>query len=433
MTADIHYLNLLEVSDLIRRRALSARAVCETLIARIERLDGGLHAVTQVLTDSALAEADKADREIAAGLWRGPLHGVPIGIKDLLDIGGTSSGCGGALFRDKLAPVDATAVRRLRQAGAVIIAKLHMTEGATLSHHPDLPRPENPWKAGYWPGVSSSGSGVAVAAGFCYAALGTDTGGSIRMPSTACGLSGLKPTWGRVSRHGLFPLAESFDHLGPMARTAADAAAVLQALAGVDALDPTTLPAPVPDYLAGLGGNISGLVIGVDRSLIEAEVDPPVSAAVNSALGVLQSLGARLQEIKLPDFALLSPQITPLVIAEVAAAHAETYPAQADHYGPGLRRMLDAGLRRPAVDLARAVHARAAFCGRIRLAFEDVDLLVTPGAPQPTPTWAEVEAFGEDTVALMARVARYTTPFNATGSPTLSLPCGLGPAGLPLG
>ncbi len=433
MTTDLHYASLLDVSELIRRRAVSAVEVCQALLDRIGRLDGRLNSFLAVLSDGALAAAAKADAEIASGLWRGPLHGIPVGIKDLLDVEGVPTTSGTAIFKDQIAEDDATVVARLKRAGAVIIGKVHMTEGATLAHHPSLRRPDNPWKAGYWTGVSSSGSGVSVAAGLCYGALGTDTGGSIRMPSAACGLSGMKPTWGRVSRDGLFPLAQTFDHIGPMCRTAADAAAMLQAMAGADPKDQTALNAPVPDYLAGLGAGISGLRIGVDPELNQARVDPEVVASVRAALEVFEALGARVVEVKLPPFAPLLGSVFPLLTAEVMAAHAETFPRLADSYGPDLRRMLEAGAPLTAVDVARCLPARAAFAGEMRKVFDLVDLLLTPAAPSPTLAWDEVEALSSDQAALMDRIARYTIPFNATGSPTLSLPSGMASTGLPLG
>jgi amidase len=328
---------------------------------------------------------------------------------------------------------DATVVARLRRAGAVIIGKLHMTEGATLAHHPSLPRPDNPWRSGYWTGVSSSGSGVATAAGFCFGALGTDTGGSIRMPSAACGLSGIKPTWGRVSRHGLFPLAESFDHVGPMARSAADAAAILQVIAGEDPADPTALPGLVPDYLAELGGGISGLSIGVDRTVLEANVDPLVIDNVKQAIAVLRGLGARIREVACPPLTPLLVTVVPLMLMEVVVAHAAMYPLHADRYGPDLKRMLDSGAAFTATDVARSVHSRAAFSGALRKLFDDVDLLLTPASPAPTPTWNEIEALSGDLGAVLDRVGRYTFPFNVSGNPTISLPSGFAPAGLPLG
>jgi amidase len=273
---------------------------------------------------------------------------------------------------------------------------------------------------------------VATAAGYCYGALGTDTGGSIRMPSAAQGLTGLKPTWGRVSRQGVFPLAESFDHVGPMARSAADAAAMLQAIAGPDPADPTTLTSPPPDYLAELRGDISGLRLGLDPALLET-VEAEPAAGVEQTIRTLEALGARVVAVRLPEIRNVVGAIMALLTAEMSAAHAETFPNRAEGYGPDLRRRLEAGAAISGVDVARAVHARAAYSGEMRRLFEDVDLMITAAAPAPTPTWDEVEAFGDDMPGLLDRVGRYTLPFNVTGNPTLSLPCGLAASGLPLG
>jgi amidase len=431
---EVAYLSLIEVSERIRRREISAHEVTLAALARIDAHDSRLNSFARVLRETAITQALKADAEIARGLWRGPLHGVPIGIKDLLDMEGLPTGCGMPLRQNDPAAQDATLITRLKRAGAVIIGKLHLTEGATLSHHPSLPRPVNPWGEAYWTGVSSSGSGVAMAAGLCYGALGTDTGGSIRMPSYACGLTGMKPTWGRVSRHGLYPLAESLDHVGPMARSVADAAAILGVIAGEDPADPTTLPDPAPDYLAGLGGGgLSGISIGLDRSWAEDRVDPLVVENLNAAIAVLESLGARIRLIEFPATGPLVAAIMPLMTAEVSSAHTATFPAKAELYGPDLRGMIESAGAFTAVDVARAVHGRAAFSGAVRKLFGEVDLLITPAAPAPTPTWDELDALNGELGAVLDRIGRYTLPFNATGSPTLSLPSGFAPSGLPLG
>jgi amidase len=308
-----------------------------------------------------------------------------------------------------------------------------MTEAATLDHHPKYKRPDNPWKSGFWTGVSSSGSGVAVAAGFCYGALGSDTGGSIRMPSSACGLSGIKPTWGRVSRQGVFPLAESFDHIGPMCRTTADAATLLQVIAGQDPADPTALTAPVPDYAAQLGAGIRNLRIGVDWRLLEDRVDMAVAESIRRAAATFELLGACLREVALPPIAAPMAAVAPLMMAEIRAAHAETYPRHADRYGPALKRMLAGAGALDVVDVARAVHARTLWNGRLRRLFDEIDILLVPAAPGPTPSCDELDALQDDAGALMDRIARYTMPFNVSGSPTLSVPCGFDRNGLPLG
>src|SRR3954469_20112367 len=265
MSADeLHYKSMSELSELYRRGEVRPSEVPQAILSRIDRLDGKFHGYAVVLAERAMAQAKKIDGEIAKGIWRGPLHGVPIGLKDLCYTTFATT-AGGTTIHAKFVPsFNATIVDRLEHAGAVTLGKLKMTEGAYTSHHPDDQAPLNTWNANYWVGSSSSGSGVATSAGLCYGSIGSDTGGSIRFPSATCGLTGIKPTWGRVSRYGVFPLADSLDHVGPMCRSAADAAAMLGAIAGADPNDPTALQSPVPDYLGGIGRTIRGITIGID-------------------------------------------------------------------------------------------------------------------------------------------------------------------------
>ena len=266
MTSDpVHYLSLTDVSERLRRGELRPTALSEMTLARIAQHDGALKSYTTLLADRAMAKARQAEAELNRGLWRGLLHGVPIAVKDLCYTDYAPTAAGMLIHKDFVPPYTSTVVDRLERAGAIVLGKLSMTEGAFAIHHPDMPTPVNPWIADVWTGASSSGSGAATAAGLCYGSLGSDTGGSIRFPSAACGLTGLKPTWGRVSRYGVFPLSESLDHIGPMTRTAADCAAMLAAIAGADPSDPTALRAPVPDYVAGLKGSIRGLRVGSRR------------------------------------------------------------------------------------------------------------------------------------------------------------------------
>lgn len=428
---DLHYRSLLDVSERIRRRELSPVAVLEATLERIARLDGAARSHVTVLTDRARAAAARAEREVAAGFWRGPLHGVPIAVKDLCATSFAPTTGGMPMRRDAVPDHDATVVRRLEDAGAVITGKLKMTEGAYTSHHPDDPGPVNPWGAGHWVGSSSTGSGVATALGLCFGSLGSDTGGSIRFPSATCGLTGIKPTWGRVSRHGILPLAASLDHVGPMARSAADAAAILGVIAGADPHDPTAVQDPVPDYLAALRQGVRGITVGVDRAYNEAGIDGEVTAAVRAAEGVLAALGAEIRAVEMPPTETLLRDWIPFCAVETAIAHQADYPDRADEYGPDLAQLIEHGRRITGIELGSIMHERLEFTGRLRALFRGVDLLLMPTMPVPVPSLARMAEYGQDDTVLL-RMLRFTAPFNFAGNPTITLPCGMDAAGLPL-
>jgi amidase len=429
----IHYDSLLSVSDRIRRGELTSAGVTAELLDRIALLDGRLHSTLMVLADEAMAEAQKADAEIARGQWRGPLHGIPIGVKDLLWTKGLPTTGGMDLLRDFRPEEDATVVARLRDAGAVIIAKLNMTEGATFNHHPVFSRPVNPWGRAYWTGVSSSGSGVAPAAGFCFGAIGSDTGGSIRMPSAANNLTGIKPTWGRVSRHGLIHLAESLDHLGPMARSAGDAAAILQAIAGWDPKDATSLLDPVPDYLAQMDGGVAGLTLGIDWQFAAGGMAGEIVASLENARTVLEGLGMKVRDVAFPLDVREMAESQALFGAEIALAHEAWFPEQADRYGTWLRRTLGEMGQLRGVDVARGHMLRERYRGRLRALFAEVDMLLVPALGKPLPTWEEMEPMAQGEAPMDIDLLRFTSPFNLSGSPTITLPAGVDAAGMPLG
>jgi len=433
LSVDVHYLGLVETAELIRRRELSSEQVTAALLKRVGRLDPELNSFVLVLESTAMEAARAADKEIAAGLWRGPLHGVPVGVKDLLDMAGLPTAAGGVILKDSVAASDATVVSRLKRAGAVIIGKLRTTEAALLDHHASLPRPINPWGAEYWTGVSSSGSGVATAAGLCYGALGTDTGGSIRMPSSANNLTGLKPTWGRVSRHGLFPLAESLDHIGPMARNAADAAAMLQAIAGADPHDPTALAHPTQDYLGGLGKPIDDIVVGVDWRFVAEGLPTEIESVVKEACLALQERGAQVRPVQMPWDPACDYGSMTILLAEAAHAHAAFFPAEADRYGPRTREFIEEGRKVDAATYIKASILRAQFNGRMAKLFREVDVLIAPGLGLPLPTLAELEAIVADLDVTTRTLFRFTSPFNMAGLPTLSLPGGFSRDDMPLG
>lgn len=420
---DIHYLELLEVGRRIQSREISSEEVTSTLLTRIGSVDPKLHSYATLMADQALWDARKADDEIAGGKARGPLHGVPIAVKDLLWTAGVATAHGMPLHKNHKPTEDATAVRRLREAGAVLLGKLQQTEGAFADHHPDITPPRNPWGDALWSGASSSGSGVATAAGLCFGSLGTDTGGSIRFPSAANGVTGLKPTWGRVSRYGAFELAASLDHVGPMARSAADAGALLQVIAGADPLDPTASQQAVPDYLAQMTRGLTGLRVGIDKGWTLDRSDAPTKAVLQAVLGLIEPLGGTVREVKFPDAEQALQDWVPLCAVETAVAHEATFPARREAYGPGLAGLIDAGRQMNAMDYQKLWLRRAEFRGRVNAVFRDVDLVLVPATAVAGVTMELMSRFGTD-AELFSAMLRYTCPFDLSGHPTITLPGG---------
>ncbi|QOZ28094.1 amidase [Bradyrhizobium sp. CCBAU 51753] len=432
MSADpLHYKSITEISELFRRGEPLSSEVTAAILSRIAKLDGKFHGYATVLAERAMAQAERCDDEIGRGIWRGPLHGVPIGLKDLCYTTFAPTAGGTTIHANFVPSFNATIVDRLERAGAVTLGKLKMTEGAYTSHHPNDQAPLNPWNIDYWVGSSSSGSGVATSAGLCYGSIGSDTGGSIRFPSATCGLTGIKPTWGRVSRHGVFPLADSLDHVGPMCRSAADAAAMLGVIAGADINDPTTLRAPVPNYLAGLGDGIRGLRIGVDRKYTQEGIDPQVVAALKDAERMLADLGADIREIKFPAYEKLVSMWIPMCSIETAEAHLGTYPSRKSEYGPDLAQLIEQGRSMSGIEIAAVHHERLKFSGSLAALFGDIDLLLIPTMPVPIPTLTKMGEYGADPNVLLS-ILRFTAVFDFSGSPTITLPMGLASDNMPL-
>jgi amidase len=337
-STDLHYLELTELARRLHAREISPVEATRAQLDRIEKLDGRLRSYALVTPELALEQARVAESEIQRGQIRGPLHGVPIAVKDLCWTEGIATAAGMPIHRDNKPKEDATVVRKLREVGSVLSGKLQLTEGAFAEHHPAIKPPVNPWHGDHWSGASSSGSGVATAAGLCYGSLGSDTGGSIRFPSAANGVTGLKPTWGRVSRHGVFELAATLDHIGPMARSAADTAAMLGAIAGPDENDPTASREPVPNYLAGIKRGLKGLRVGVDADWNDCGADQAVTRAMEEALGVVKSLGGEIRDVRFPDPKPIIADWVPYCAIETAVAHEATYPARESKYGAGFGR-----------------------------------------------------------------------------------------------
>jgi amidase len=423
------FLSLSELSAALRKREVTSVEATRAVLDRIHQLNPALRAYLTVLDESALRQAETADREIGAGNWRGPLHGVPIAVKDLCWTKGVPTTCASKVLRDFKPDANATVVDRFEAAGAVLLGKLHLTEFAMAWYHPEIPTPINPWNPALWPGASSSGSGVAIAAGLCYAAIGTDTGGSIRFPSAANGIVGLKPTWGRVSRHGVFPLGESLDHIGPMTRTVADAALVLGVIAGRDPRDDTSLDAALDDYAAAARAGAFSVRIGFDEKYL-AESSNEVATAIANAVGELEKVGARIVKVKVPDTEPALDAWTPLCAAEAAAGHKATYPARAADYGRGFRSFLEFGAAVRGPEYADAHMVRERFASRFQALFEQVDVVAC--ASMPTATLPgdgippDAEGFRGPNPLM-----RYTAPFNFSRNPTLSMPAGDGAGGPP--
>lgn len=431
-TTALHYLELTEIAALIRQRDISSREVTQLQLERIAALDGQLHSYALVMADAALAQAEAADAETAAGRWRGLLHGVPVAVKDLCHVKGFPTGAGMTVHRHIVADEDATVVRRLKESGAVLLGKPQLTEGAYSDHHPSMTPPRNPWNAAYWPGISSSGSGAATAAGLCYGSLASDTGGSIRWPAAANGVTGLKPTWGRVSRYGVVELAASLDHVGTMARSAVDAGILLGAIAGSDPRDPTALPAPVPDYLAANTDHLRGLRIGVDPAWNSEEVDAGTQAVLAEALKTFRALGAELVAIRFPDVAETVADWVPNCAVEAAVAHKATYPSRKEQYGSVLASVVEAGYAISGMHYQEILLRRMVFRGLVQALFDKIDLLLTPVQPFAPLTLARVQTLG-DQPGLIAMLQRYTCPFDMSGHPTLTLPGGFTQEGMPVG
>jgi aspartyl-tRNA(Asn)/glutamyl-tRNA(Gln) amidotransferase subunit A len=412
----------------VRTKKVSPRELTTACLSRIERLNPTLNAFITVMSEQALADATVAEAEIVKGRWRGRLHGIPIGLKDLFDTAGVRTTAASAFFADRIPTEDAEVVRRLRAAGAVVVGKHNMHEFAfgassVLSHFGAV---HNPWHRDYVAGGSSGGSAAAVAAGLCFGALGSDTGGSIRIPAAHCGIVGLKPTYSRVSTRGVIPLSWSLDHVGPMTRTVQDTAVLLQAIAGYDAQEMTSVDMPVPDYVGAMKRGAASLRVGVAREYFFAALHADVEAVVTEALSVLSRLTAAMRDVVVP----VSPEVNATVMpAEAHAFHAVRVAQHPAMFQPAVLGRLKQGEAISALayirrrrELEQARHAAP------RL-FEQVDLLVGP----TLPVLPVLIADAKDDEASVALFSHNTRPFNTYGLPAVTVPCGFAKNGLPIG
>lgn len=427
---------LYELAHLIRSQEISPVELTEATLARIERVDPQLNSYITVLPDSAREEARRLEQELVDGHYRGPLHGIPVSVKDMFTTRGVRTTCGSKVLSDWIPDHDATAVTRWREAGAVVLGKTNMHEFAygVTTNNPHFGATRNPWDLKRVPGGSSGGSGAAVAASLCRASLGSDTGGSIRIPAAVCGIVGIKPTYGRVSRFGAIPLAWSIDHVGPLAKCVQDAAILLGAMAGPDPQDPATSQEPVTDYAAALTGEIGGLRVGLPRNYFFDNVDGEILAAVQASVRRLESLGAHIVQLPLPHLDLCPALEAHITLAEATSYHEPYLSGRAQDYSGAVRTNLEAGRYLLATDYVKSQRARTLLQEVFAEALRQVDVIVSPTLPAFPPPVGEVWVqSGELREHVIDAFLRFNIPFNLTGLPAISLPCGFSSAGLPIG
>ena len=432
-TSELYYLTIRQASELLKSGQLSPVELARAFLDRIDQLDGTLQAYITVLPDSAMAQARQAEAEIMRGDYKGPLHGIPIALKDLYDTAGVRTTASSRVLADRVPAEDATATARLKAAGIVLLGKLAMHEFALGG--PDFtcgfPVTRNPWNTDYEPGGSSSGSGAGIAAGLCMGSLGSCTGGSIREPAHHCSMVGFKPTYGRVSRYGVLPLSWTLDHCGPMTWTVEDAAIMLQAIAGHDPKDPTSSTAPVPDYSASLREDVKGLKIGVPRHFFFAD-DPLYTretlSIVDTALEALEGLGAHVQEVTVPSLDHSQAAEHVIALSEGFAYHQPYLRSRPQDFGEKARSwFLLGGLLFTAADYIQAQRVRGVLKREFAEVLEKVDVIATPTMASPAARFDEL-----DDVSIWG-APTLTGPFNMTGMPAISIPCGFTSAGLPEG
>jgi aspartyl-tRNA(Asn)/glutamyl-tRNA(Gln) amidotransferase subunit A len=436
MSAEPALLSLTEVAQAIAQKRFSSREVTKSCLGRIAQWQPRLNAFLAIETDEALAAADAADAALAKGNAGGALHGVPLAHKDMYYDAGRIVTCGSKIRRDFVATSTATALQRLKDAGTIRLGSLQMVEFAygPTGHNTHYGAVHNPWGLDHITGGSSSGSGSAVAARLTFAALGSDTGGSIRMPAHFCGVTGLKTTYGRISRAGAMPLSQSLDTVGPLARTAEDCALLLGLMAGADANDPTAAAEPVPDYVAATRESITGLTIGVPSAFYVDDLDPEVERILDETVSVLKREGANIVQVELPDQRQLTAAAQLVVAVEASAFHKRWLIERPQDYGPQVLMRLQNGFAIPGVSYLEAMRWRGPALAAYLAAVAGTDAVIVPGAPVPAPTLAESDVGnGPDAEAVIQRLTRFTRPINYLGLPSLAIPAGFTKTGLPVG
>jgi aspartyl-tRNA(Asn)/glutamyl-tRNA(Gln) amidotransferase subunit A len=427
---------IVSLSKALRKKEISPVEVIRAYLERIESYDLKINSFITLLPREALRAARQAEKEISKGNYRGPLHGIPFAAKDLFFTRGIRTTCGSKILKTFRPAYNATVIERLYSAGAILLGKLNMHEFAygTTSVNPHYGPVRNPWDRERVTGGSSGGSAAALASSFVPLTLGTDTGGSIRIPSALCGASGLKPTYGRISRYGVYPLCWSLDHPGPMAKTAADLAMVMKAIAGPDPLDPSTPPVPVPDYVSGLSAGLKGVRIGVPDTFYFERVDPEVRLAVQKAIRTCKELGAGIWKISIPSLAQASIAAYLILLAEGAASLEKWHRTRPEGLGEDVRSRLNLGAALLATQYLKAQRTRRQVQEDFSRVFRKVDVIVTPQLPITAPKINQgIVAWGKKTEQVPSALTRFTRIYNLVGIPALSVPCGFSSTGLPMG
>jgi aspartyl-tRNA(Asn)/glutamyl-tRNA(Gln) amidotransferase subunit A len=436
MSTEPALMSLTSVAQAIAQKKLSSREATQSCLDRIARHEPRLNAFIAIEADEALKAAEAADAALAKGRGRGALHGVPLAHKDMYYEAGKVATCGSKIRRDFVASTTSTALQRLKDAGTVRLGTLQMAEFAygPTGHNAHFGAVHNPWGFDHITGGSSSGSGAAVAARLTFAALGSDTGGSVRMPAHFCGVTGLKTTVGRISRAGAMPLSQSLDTVGPLARTAADCALLLGLMAGADPQDPTAVSGPLPDYMAAVQQPLKGLAIGIPAAFYVDDLDPDVARVVDETVAIARREGATIVQVELPDQRQLSAASQLVLAVEAAAFHKRWMIERPQDYGPQVLMRLQNGLAVPAVSYLEAMRWRGPALAAHLAAVNGVDAVIAPVAPLAAPTIAESDVGNSpDAEAVIQRLTRFTRPVNYLGLPSLAVPAGFTRNGLPVG
>ena len=436
MNTEPALMSLTSVAKAIAEKRVSSREATQSCLDRIAQWQPRLNAFMTIEAEEVLAAADAADGALAKGNRRGVLHGAPLAHKDMYYEAGKVVTCGSKIRRDFVAPTTSTALQRLKDAGTIRLGSLQMAEFAygPTGHNSHYGPVHNPWAVDRITGGSSSGSGSAVAARLTFAALGSDTGGSIRMPAHFCGVTGLKTTYGRISRAGAMPLSQSLDTVGPLARTVGDCALLLGLMAGADANDPTAASGPLPDYMAATREPMKGLKIGVPTAFYVDDLDPEVARILDETVAVLKREGAEIVQVELPDQRQLTAACQLVLAVEAAALHKRWLIERPQDYGPQVLMRLQNGLAIPGVSYLEALRWRGPALAAYLAAVAGVDAVIAPVAPVAAPTLAESDVGnGPDAEAVIQRLTRFTRPINYLGLPSLSIPSGFTKSGLPVG